>query len=307
MPLETDLLLDRRRLKRRLVFWRLVGLAALALAAWLGAREAGIAPGGAYVARISVAGLIGGDRDAVQALGDAARDRDVKAIVLSIDSPGGAVAAGEALHRAVGRAAAKKPVAAVMRGMAASAGYMAALPAHRIFARESTLTGSIGVILETGEISGLLAKIGVTAETIASGPLKDQPSLARPLDPRGRAALRAIVDDMHDQFVGMVAAGRRMPEARVRELADGRAWTGRQALALGLIDAIGGEQEAREWLAAEKGIDRDLPTRDADTGARFGRWVAGGVSETMTAIWKTLISQGVKVDGPMAVWHPARD
>jgi protease-4 len=111
----------------------------------------------------------------------------------------------------------------------------------RIFAREGTLTGSIGVLLETGEVSGLLKTLGIDAEAITSGPLKDQPSLIRPLTPEGRDVLHGLVMDMYDQFVGMVAAGRHMDAARVRELADGRAYTGRQALQLGLVDAIGGE------------------------------------------------------------------
>lgn len=122
---------------------------------------------------------------------------------------------------------------------------MVAMPAARIFAREATLTGSIGVLLETGEVSGLLDRVGISAETIVSGPLKDQPSFTHALSPQGREVLQALVMDMHDQFVQMVAAGRHMDAARVRELADGRAYTGRQALRLGLIDAIGGEPEAR--------------------------------------------------------------
>ena len=123
------------------------------------------------------------------------------------------------------------------------------MPAARIFARDATLTGSIGVILQTGEVSGLLGKLGVSAEAITSGPLKDQPSFTRPLTPQGREYLRGLVADMYDQFVTMVAIGRHMDPARVRELADGRAYTGRQALALGLVDQIGGEIEARAWLA----------------------------------------------------------
>src|SRR6201999_887101 len=112
-----------------------------------------------------------------------ADDASVKALMVEIDSPGGSVAGGEALHDAIARVAASKPVVAVMGGTAASAGYMIAVPAARIFARSATLTGSIGVILETGEVSGLLAKLGISADAITSGPLKDQPSFTRPLTP----------------------------------------------------------------------------------------------------------------------------
>ncbi len=131
-------------------------------------------------------------------------------MILSIDSPGGSVSGGETLHDAIARVAAKKPVVAVMGGLAASAGYMIAVPASRIFAREATLTGSIGVLLETGEVSGLLNKIGITAEVIRSGPLKDEPSLVRPLSPAGKDVLQGLVNDMYDQFVTIVATGRHM-------------------------------------------------------------------------------------------------
>ena len=147
-----------------------------------------------------------------------ADNANVKALIVAIDSPGGSVAGGEGLHDAIARVAAKKPVVAVMGGVAASAGYMIAVPAARIFAREATLTGSIGVLLETGEVSGLLKSIGVNAEAITSGPLKDQPSFTRPLSPQGRDVLQGLVMDMYDQFVGMVVSGRHMDDARVREL-----------------------------------------------------------------------------------------
>ena len=131
---------------------------------------------------------------------------------------------------------------------------MISLPAARIFASNATLTGSIGVILETGNAAGLLDKLGLSAEAIISGPLKDQPSFTHALSPAGRDYLQALVGDMFGQFVTMVAQARHLDEARVRELADGRAYTGRQALGLGLVDEIGGEPEARAWLAKEKGV-----------------------------------------------------
>src|SRR5208282_2018326 len=130
-----------------------------------------------HVARVAVTGFISDDRKVTNAIRDVATDDSAKALLVYIDSPGGAVAGGEALHDAIAAVAAKKPVVAVMGGTAASAGYMIAVPAARIFAREATLTGSIGVILETGEVSGLLNKLGVSAEVIRSGPLKDEPSL----------------------------------------------------------------------------------------------------------------------------------
>lgn len=303
MSLETDLLLDRRRLKRRLVFWRVFSVLAVVVAAIVGLRGAGLAPGGARIARISVSGLITEDRKTTKAI-DALADNDqVKALIVAIDSPGGSVAGGESLHDAIARVAAKKPVVATMGGLAASAGYMIAVPANRIFAREATLTGSIGVLLETGEVSGLLSKIGISAEVVRSGPLKDEPSLVRPLSPVGKEVLQALVNDMYDQFVQMVASGRHMDAAKVRSLGDGRAYTGRQALTLGLVDAIGGEREAKDWLVSAKGLPASLPIDDVSESGFASRALSGEFGQVVQGVWKTLISQSVSLDGALAVWQ----
>ncbi len=317
MTLEADLILDRRRLARRLAFWRTVAVLAVVacvlavlrppagfLHGHFGFGGAGTiaAPvvGGSYVARLPVNGIITDDPKVVAALHDIATDSSVAGLIVAIDSPGGSVAGGEALHDAIAAVAAVKPVVAVMGGTAASAGYMIAVPAARIFARQATITGSIGVLLETGDVSGLLKLLGISADPIVSGPLKDQPSYVRPLSPEGRDVLQGLVMDMYDQFVGMVASGRHMDPARVRELADGRAYTGRQALALGLVDVIGGEPEARAWLAASKGVPADLPTQDVQLDG-FYRRTFGGL---FGGVWKTLFSQGVMLDGAVALWQP---
>ena len=303
MSLETDLLLDRRRLKRRLVFWRSLAVVILTVAVLVGLRSAGIGFGGPRVARLSVSGLITENPKLTEAVGKLADNPRIKALIVSIDSPGGSVAGGESLHDAIALVAAKKPVVAVMGGLAASAGYMIAVPANRIFAREATLTGSIGVIMETGEVSGLLGKLGITADAITSGPLKDQPSFTKPMSPEGREVLHGLVMDMYDQFVAMVATGRHLDPDRVRTLGDGRAYTGRQALRLGLIDAIGGEPEARQWLKTAKGVGTDLPVEDVSTTGLAGRVVAGSLGPMLGGLWKTLISQSVSLDGAWAVWQ----
>src|SRR5438270_7110922 len=163
MSLETDLLLDRRRLKRRLFGWRLVTVIAVMSTLGVALRTSGILPHRKHLARVTVIGLITEDRELNQAVEALAKDDSVPAVILYISSPGGSVAGGESLHDIVRRVAAKKPVVAVMGGIAASAGYMIAVPASTIFAREGTLTGSIGVLLETAEISGLLKTIGISA------------------------------------------------------------------------------------------------------------------------------------------------
>jgi len=303
MSLETDLLLDRRHLKRRLVVWRVVSVIAVVAALLAGLRGVGWTPSGAHIARVSVDGMIIEDRKLTEAIDALADDRQVKALILSIDSPGGSVAGGENLHDAIARVATRKPVVAVMGGLAASAGYMIAVPANRIFAREATLTGSIGVLLETGEVSGLLGKLGISAEVVRSGPLKDQPSLVRPLSPEGKEVLQGLVNDMYDQFVGIVATGRHMDTAKIRALADGRPYSGRQALAVGLIDAIGGEREAKDWLASAKGVAAGLPVEDVSTSGFARHALSGQLGLMVQDVWKTLISQSVSLDGALAVWQ----
>lgn len=303
MSLESDLLLDRRRLKRRLLFWRGATVLAVLVCALVALGKTGLIAG-SHVARLEVIGTIGEDHKLNEAVEALVKDDSVKALIVSVNSPGGSVSGGESLHGAIAKVAAAKPVVTVMGGMAASAGYMIAVPAARIFARESTLTGSIGVLLETGELSGLLGKLGVSADAITSGPLKDQPNFTKPMSAEGRAVLHGLVMDMYDQFVEMVAAGRHMDPARVRELADGRAYTGRQALKLGLIDAIGGETDARAWLAAEKQVPASLPVEDVKPGGLAGRTLGASLGPMFQDLLKTVLFQGVRLDGGLAVWQP---
>ncbi len=296
--LEADLLIDRRRLKRRLVFWRVVAaLAVLGFIAYVaGPPRPAACRGGVTSRALRVRHHHrrpppdgGGER--------AGQGQDVAAVVVAVDSPGGSVAGGESLHDALARVAAVKPVVTVMGGTAASAGYMISLPAARIFAGQSTLTGSIGVILETGNAAGLLDKLGLSAEAIISGPLKDQPSFTHGLSPAGRTYLQALVGDLFGQFVTMVAQGRHMDEAKVRELADGRAYSGRQALALGLVDEIGGEPEARAWLEKERQVSADLPIRTLRVGSLYDRTVGATLG---------LVEQRLGLDAqigvPMSLW-----
>lgn len=303
MALETDLLIDRRRLKRRLAVWRAAAvLLLLGGALAFGATRLDAPLGRGHVSRLAVDGFIADDRKLAEAIDKLAKDETAKALIVSIDSPGGSVGGGEMLHAALLRLREKKPVVAVMRGTAASAGYMTAVAAERIWARESTVTGSIGVLLQTFDGAELLGRLGVRTESIISGPLKDQPSPFHPLSPEGRAALQGVIGDMYDQFVGMVVAGRRLPEEKVRALADGRVFTGRQALAAGLVDAIGGEQEARAWLAAEKQVPEALPARDLETRGTAEKLLGA----TWNGMMKTLVSEWLGVDGPRLLWQPWR-
>ncbi len=298
MSLETDLLIDRRRLKRRLLFWRVLTVVAVAAAILAGIGRFGM-PVGRRVARVTVSGIITENRPLIEAIDGLARDSRTAAVIVAIDSPGGSVGGGESLHDALLRVARVKPVVAVMGGIAASGGYMTAVAADRIFARNSTITGSIGVLMETGEVSGLLGKLGIGTDAIVSGPMKDQPSFTHPTSPAAREVLQGLVMDMYDQFVAMVAAGRHMSPDRVRQLADGRAYTGRQALALGLVDAIGDEDDARAWLATVHHVPESLPVVDI----RQRGWVARNLGAFFGGAAKTLLQQGLTLDGAWALWQ----
>jgi protease IV len=303
VTLETDLLLDRHRLKRRLFFWRSVAVVAVLAAVLVAVRGAGFGFTRDHIARLNVTGLITENSKLTDAVDKLADDPTVKALIVRVDSPGGSVAGGESLHDAIAAVAAKKPVVVCMEGLAASAAYMISVPATRIYAHEATLTGSIGVLLEAPEVGGLLSKVGVDVQTIVSGPLKNQPSLTAPLSPEGQQVLQGLVMDMYGQFVAMVAAGRHLDPAKVRQLGDGRAYTGAQALQLGLIDAIGGEHDARKWLARNKGVAESLPVEDVSTDSFAQRTLSGTLGPIVTGVWKSVISQGVMLDGAWAVWH----
>ena len=304
MSLEADLLAERRRLSRRVTFWR--ALAVIGVIAALGALFGKVNLGGLasndHVLRLRIEGVITEDRRLLEVIEEASRDASARAMLLVIDSPGGSMSGGEALHGALKRFAEKKPIVALMGGTAASAGYMIAMPAQHVLAREATVTGSIGVLLQSFDVSELMARLGVRPDILATGPFKAQPNPFQPLTDEGRAEMMRVLEDLHSQFIAIVANGRRMDEARVRPLADGRVFTGRQALPLGLIDAIGGEAEARAWLAAQKGIAEALPVQDLEPRDRMEKFLnrfVGGLA-------KTLMTEWLGVDAPRAVWQLSR-
>lgn len=300
---QSDQLVDRRRLKQQLTFWRLLALVAVALAVVLvaggpGARTGILPLAWTHVARLNVDGIVLEDPERDDALEAVKDDPRVKALVVRINSPGGTAAGGEALYRSLRRVAETKPVVAVMSEVAASGGYMVALGADRIFAREGTITGSIGVLWQTTNVTELLKKVGISTEAFKSGPLKAQPSPLEPLTPEVRKVTQALVEDVHRSFLAMVAERRSLPPAAVERLADGRVFTGRQALEAGLVDEIGGESEARAWLARERQVSADLPIYDLTYGST-PFW-----TEAVHVLFgKVLFSERLTLDGLMAVWH----
>ena len=299
MTPDSDILIDRRRLARRLALWRIVAIVALAAVAVVAVGRFDTITGRDHLARVTIDGLIVDDPDVVAALAEVAEDSRAKALIVRIDSPGGTFVGGETLYRALREVAEGKPVVAVLGTVATSAAYMAAVATDRIFARQGTITGSIGVMMQTADMTGLLDKLGISAEAIKSGPLKAAPSPLEPLTDEVRAATQAIVDDMHALFTDMVAERRGLDAARARRLADGRVYSGRQALEHDLIDAIGGEAEARAWLVAERGLPEGLPVSDVDTEPEAGEWFPGVRSLTRNM----LLSERLTLDGLISVWH----
>jgi protease-4 len=299
MPLQADHLVDRRRLKRRLAAWRLVTVAAIVAVVVLAFERVGVL-GRDYVARLDIEGIITEDLERDEALAAIADDRRAKALIVRINSPGGTVVGGESLYRRLRLISEAKPVVAVMGEVATSAGYLIALGTDHIIGRQGTITGSIGVILQTANITGLLDNLGIKTEAIRSAPLKARPSPLEEMSPEVREAVERVVQDMYAMFVGIVQERRDLSEAQVRDVSDGRIFTGRQAIENGLIDGIGSEIDARAWLAEVHGIDRDLAIRELkDDGTAL--WVRQRVAGIFG---KSLLSETLRLDGLVSVWHP---
>jgi protease-4 len=308
MSLDIDALLERRRLSRKVFWWRLIAVAAL-LAIGLGMFYR-LDPGNllvrnqAHVARLEITGVIAQNAYWAEQLEKVAKDERAQALIVQINSPGGSTYGGEALFSAIRDVAKVKPVVAVIGTLGASAGYMAAVAADHVVARETSLTGSIGVLFQTAEFSKLLEKIGVGAESIASGALKDEPSPIKPLSSAGREQIRRMVLETHEWFVGLVAERRKLDRAVVARLADGRVYSGRSALTFGLIDRLGAEPEARQWLAATHGIPLNLPVREvaSEPPASMMAELLGSAASGLFG--KTLLTERLRLDGLVSVWHP---
>ena len=298
--MDADYLIDRHRLKRRVTFWRAAAIVVAVVLIATAIGEFSSPTSKSYIARLDVNRVIVNDPDRLKALDELSADSNVKALLVAINSPGGTVVGGEALYHALVRANEKLPVVAIMGDLATSAGYMISVASDHIVAREGTITGSIGVLFQTAEITDLLGKLGVSVDAIKSGPLKAEPSPFKKLSPAVRQATQNLVDDMFDMFVGMVASQRNMTPEQVRALADGRVFTGRMALKEGLIDAIGGEREALAWLAEKKGLDKNLPVRKMTIKRNVEDWL----KHLSSMARKTVLSERLTLDGLVSVWHP---
>jgi protease-4 len=318
MTLEADRLAERRRLKRRLSLWRIAAiLAVIGVVVILGSRESGVLGflgAQQQVARVEISGFISDDKDKRKLLADLEKASQVRGVILSINSPGGTTSGAEALYLAVRKLAEKKLVAAVFGTIATSAAYLTGIACDHIVARGNSITGSVGVILQVAEVTQLLDKIGVKIEEIRSGPLKAVPSPFTPTDQAGRQLAEEMVAESKDWFVGLVAERRPGANPSMEQIQTGRIYTGRQALQIGLIDAIGDEDQARDWMA-EKGIPKtlgivDWKPQDSSNFAFFrsfseGAWATfGGLAELFHRFVIDSLSRVNELDGLVSLWHP---
>ncbi len=209
---------------------------------------------GDKIAVVDIKGMISSSRDIVEQIDKFKEDSDVKAIILRINSPGGGVGPSQEIYREVLRARQKKKIIASMESVGASGGYYVACASDLIVANPGTITGSIGVVMEFSNIEDLLKKIGLQSYVIKSGKHKDIGSPVREMTPEERSILQGVIDSVHSQFVRAVAEGRNMEEGKVEQIADGRIFSGEQAKALGLVDRLGGLQDAIEIAAEMVGI-----------------------------------------------------
>jgi protease-4 len=297
---DPDYLIDRRRLKRRLTFWRVVAIVAVVgavVAAW-GRFGGGLS--GDRIVRVDIDGVIVRDDRRIETIAALGRDSSVRAVLVRINSPGGTVTGGESLYRAVLELGEKKPVVALMDGLATSAAYMVAIAADRIYAHETTLTGSIGVVMQTAEITRLLDMVGITPRAFKSGELKASPNPMEPVTPAAVAAMQAIIDETYASFRNMVLVRRQLDAAAEAAFSDGRVFTGKRAREIGLIDAIGGQREAVAWLERERTLPEGLPVHEIDLHGRVGDLL----DRVVGLARKTILSERLTLDGLVSVWQP---
>lgn len=316
MSISADEIIDRRRLRRKLTFWRIAALviAAVAIvAATVRIFGLGSGAGRDHIAKVRIEGTITEDEELLERLRQIGESARVKGVILAIDSPGGTTAGGEAIFEAVRKVAENKPVVAQVGTLAASAGYMIASGSDHIIARQSSIVGSIGVLFQFPDFTGLMEKLGIGLEEIKSSPLKAEPNPFNPTTEAERAMIRRMILDSYDWFVDLVADRRPLDRAEVLALADGSIFTGRQALANKLVDELGGEATARKWLES-KGIGADLEIREwkpkselgvlapLDLSSRIAEWV--GLPAQGGALIEQLGADRIFLDGLVSVWQP---
>ena len=321
MSLETEAVLDRRRLRRHLSFWRIAALVAVLAAIGAFAFAGGDFTFGErrQIARVVIEGMITEDRPQLGLLKQISEASNVQGVLLFVNSPGGTTTGGEALYQALRELASKKPVVAQFGTVAASAAYIAGLGTDHIVARGNSITGSVGVIMQWPEVSALLERLGVKMNEIKSGPLKASPSIFEPIDEGSRRVAEEMIADGHRWFLGLVAARRGINTADVAGLEQGRVFSGRDALQHKLVDEIGGEAEAVAWLEQKRNVPKGLkvvdwkPSRDLDwplSGSfsqSLGTFIASLGREAIGVLRTDPSLGAIGLDGLVSLWHPGKN
>ncbi|MFM7083525.1 MAG: signal peptide peptidase SppA [Hyphomicrobium sp.] len=319
MASATEIVLERRLLRRRLTFWRNLAFLALSVAIGflvLGREETSLLFSGNHIARISIEGTITEWREQLELIKKIKDNKKVTGVLLFINSPGGTTSGGEALFEQIRSVAQKKPVVAQFGTIAASAGYIVGLAADHIVSRGNTITGSIGVIVQWPEVSDLLAKLGVKMNEVKSGELKASPSPFMPADDASKAVLKEMIDDGYLWFSHLVETRRGIKIADVPGLDKGRIFSGREALKLRLVDEIGGEEQAKLWLEEKAGLKKDLDIIDWKPEHRENwgffsslggaiLWLVNILGLEMRKIYSnSVLGQTSGLDGLVSVWQP---
>src|SRR5262245_16056825 len=318
MTFETEAVLDRRRLRRRLSLWRVLAVTAGVLAVvfllFSSVQQAGLLEQ-RQIARITVERLITDDRDLLRVIKKAGESSKVAGVILFVNSPGGTTVGGEALFEALRELARSKPLVAQFGTVATSAAYIAGLATDQIVARGNTITGSVGVIFQWPEFSQLLEKLGIKVNEIKSGPLKANPSPFQPLDEPGKAAAEKMVAESQRWFVNLVRTRRGIDTASVPGLEEGAVFSGRDALTYKLIDQIGGEAEVVRYLEEQRGVPKGLKIVDwkassesdwslvrIATGALARLTGISGFQQLGHVLGEDRLSS-LRLDGLVSVWH----
>ena len=294
-----DAILDRRRLKRRLMFWRLTAALAVMMLIAVGVAQY-YDRGESHIARLSINGFISEDPERGEAIEKLMDEDEVRAVIVRINSPGGTTTGSEQIYHALRRVAAKKPVVAVIGTIGTSGGYIVAIAADHIIAMETSLTGSIGVLFQTAEFTGLWDKLGIKPFSLKSSPLKGQPSPLETVSKEVRQALQVLLEDSYDWFAELVQERRKFNQLELQEAADGRVFSGRQAMKLRLIDALGGERAARLWLQDKHGISMKVPVTEVRWGEKSSL-----LARTLDTVGGKLFkNERLTLDGLLSVWQP---
>ena len=323
MSLETEAVLDRRRMRRRLAFWRSAAVLFVGLligALMFGSGDLTSLPGTKQIARVAIEGTITDDRNQIALLKKIRDAKHVEALIVFVNSPGGTTTGGESLYLALRDVAEKKPVVAQFGTVAASAGYIVGLGTDHIVARGNSITGSVGVLAQWPEVSEMLGKLGVRFNEVKSGALKASPNPFEPASEEARKVMQETIDDGFRWFLSLVEARRGIVAGNVDGLTEGRIYSGRQALALRLVDEIGGEAEAVRWLETTRNVTKDLkvvdwkPASQSAWGSVTGRAaqaagavLAAAVGNLLEVAAATPNLGGLGLDGLVSVWQPAEN